>query len=190
MGCADGGGAGRPRTSDRRIMSLIRRVAPTSQDRARGALTSGFDYPIPRNVSQPVAVHRRTHAGHISPEHSALGEFESQRFKLWLQSLMTQPEPRRCWRRTGPTHCRSSSGPSSERTPSTRRGPPRGRRCQRSDGYWVDVHVPPTIGRQEGDLRGIRSHLSWPPPARSPRTPRPGGRGSSGLDNTPSRSHT
>ena len=60
-------GAGWARTSDRRIMSLIRRISLIRGNRLRVAVSSGFDHPLLLDVSQPFAVHRGTHAGHIPP---------------------------------------------------------------------------------------------------------------------------
>ncbi len=48
-------------------MSLIRHVSGISENGLRAQLTSSFDYPALPDVSQRFAVHRGTHAGHISP---------------------------------------------------------------------------------------------------------------------------
>jgi hypothetical protein len=60
------GGAGWTRTIDRRIMSLIRPTSGTRENQPRVALTSNLDYSTMPDVSQPFAVRRGTHAGHIS----------------------------------------------------------------------------------------------------------------------------
>ena len=66
------GGAGWTRTGDRRIMSLILYRSAIRGNLPTMLLTSSFDYPALPDASQSFAVHRGTHAGHITPLTSAL----------------------------------------------------------------------------------------------------------------------